>query len=124
MIPGLGRGDPLQVVLIRPPESDRHLLHAGGEQQDGPFGGLQPHYWPHRAFGIVLVGRGISEIDENSIATVGGDETAVAFHRLQRFALVGKLQVAKILRLHLFGQLRVSDQIAEYDRQISPLQSN
>lgn len=27
-------------------------LLPAARTQDGPFGGLQPHYWPHRAFGI------------------------------------------------------------------------
>ena len=25
---------------------------SAARPQDGPFGGLQPHYWPHRTFGI------------------------------------------------------------------------
>ncbi len=28
------------------------VLASVARPQDGPFGGLQPHYWPHRTFGI------------------------------------------------------------------------
>jgi hypothetical protein len=28
------------------------VLASAARPQDGPFGGLQPHYWPHRTFGI------------------------------------------------------------------------
>ncbi len=27
-------------------------LLPAARPQDDPFGGLQPHYWPHRTFGI------------------------------------------------------------------------
>lgn len=31
--------------------------------QDGPFGGLQPHYWPHRTFGIPVVTEAIAKLE-------------------------------------------------------------
>ena len=33
-----------------------------GRPQDGPFGGLQPHYWPHRTFGIPVRGEEIDKL--------------------------------------------------------------
>ncbi len=78
----------------------------------------------HRAFGIVLMRGGIAEIDENSVAAVGRYETPVALHRRQPFALVPQLQIPEVFGIHLFRQLRISNQIAEHDRQVTPLQSD
>lgn len=30
------------------------VLVSAARSQEGPFGGLQPHYWPHRTFGIPI----------------------------------------------------------------------
>jgi hypothetical protein len=42
-----------------------------------------------RALGIMLVGLGVPEIGEDAVATVFGDETAVAPYQLRVAALIG-----------------------------------
>ena len=39
-------------------------LMPAAPAQDGPFGGLQPHYWPHRAFGIPVVTESIAALEK------------------------------------------------------------
>ncbi len=38
-------------------------LASTGKPQDGPFGGLPPHYWPHRAFGIPVNTETIAKLE-------------------------------------------------------------
>ena len=39
------------------------VLASVATPQDGPFGGLQPHYWPHRTFGIPVVRKTIDALE-------------------------------------------------------------
>lgn len=73
------------------------------------------------AFGIVLAGRGITKIDQDSIALVLGDE-ALELRRDPGCDLMeGDDLVVDIFGVALHGQGHRADQMAGHDRQLAPL---
>lgn len=118
------RANDEQPAMHADPDRKRRTGFSAGLRFEGGNALDELQRSSHRAFGIILMRGGIAEIDENSVAAVGRYETPVALHRRQPFALVPQLQIPEVFGIHLFRQLRISNQIAEHDRQITPLQSD
>ena len=76
-----------------------------------------------RPFGIVLVGHGIAEVDQDSIADIARDIAVVALDRPGRSLLVGHDQVTQILGIEAHGQADRIDKVAEHERELPPLGS-
>jgi hypothetical protein len=76
---------------------------------------------PHSSFGIVFVCLWESEIDENAVTHVAGDEAPVAFDGNPAGILKRRNDLAHVLRIELRRECRRSHEIAEHDRQLPPL---
>src|SRR5581483_6524159 len=63
----------------------------------------------------------IAEIDENAVTHVFGDESAEAAHGLGDAPLVGRNNLAQVLRVHTGGQLGRTDQIGKHDGNLPAL---
>jgi hypothetical protein len=77
----------------------RMCLHAA-------YGSYKFKPSPHGSLGIVLVGLGIPEIDQNAIAHVLRHEAAEALHGVGDALLVGRNDLAEILGVHASRQGR------------------
>ena len=71
---------------------------------------LQPR--PHRPLGVVLMRLRIAEIDEHAVAHVFRHEAAEAAHGLGDAFLIGRNDLAQVLRVHAGGERRRADQVA------------
>jgi len=76
---------------------------------------------PHRPLGIVLVGLGIAEIDQHSVAHVFGDKAGEPGDRVGDRAVIRADHLAQILGVEAPGQRRRANQIAEHNRKLPPL---
>ena len=80
---------------------------------------LQPR--AHGTFCVVLVGLGVAEVDQNTIAHVLRDEPTEALHGLGDALLVGRNDLAEIFRVHARRERRRADQVGEHHRHLTAL---
>ena len=80
---------------------------------------LQPR--PHRPLGVVLMGLRIAEIHQHAVAHVFGHEAAEAAHGLGDAFLIGRNDLAQVLRVHAGGERRRTDQVREHHRDLAAL---
>ena len=78
---------------------------------------------PHRPLGVILMGLRIAEIDEHAVAHVFRDETAEAAHGLGDAFLIGRNDLAQVLRVHAGGERRRTDEVREHHRDLAALGS-
>ena len=108
-----------------PPRSDQVADHdqAGrnadtGLQQDGRFKCRhrrdQLQTGAHGALGVVLMGLRIAEIDQHAVAHVFRHEAAEAANRLGNAFLIGRNDLAQVLRVHAGGERGRADQVGEH----------
>jgi hypothetical protein len=71
--------------------------------------------------GVVLVRLRITEIGENAIAHVLGDEAAVALDQFGAAAVIGGNDAPQVLWVEFSRQRRRADQVAKHDRQLTTL---
>ena len=71
---------------------------------------LQPR--PYRPLGVVLMGLRIAKIDEDAVAQVLRHEPAEAAHDLSDAFVIGRNDLAQVLRVHAGGERRRADQVA------------
>jgi hypothetical protein len=69
---------------------------------------------PHSALGVVFVRARIAEINENAVAHVFGDKTAVTLDSRGAAAMIGADDVAQILGIELSRKGRRADEVAEH----------
>ena len=136
-------GDPLQArrkvrrladdaALLRLARSDQVADHdqPGGNADTGLQGTrrlerghrrdqLQPR--PYRPLGVVLMGLRIAEIDQHAVAHVFRHEPAEAAHGLGDAFLIGRNDLAQVLRVHAGGERRRTDQVREHHRDLAAL---
>ena len=74
---------------------------------------------PDRPLGVVLMRLRIAEINEHAVAHVFGHEPAEAAHRLGDAFLIGRNDLAQVLRVHARGQRRRTDQVGEHHRDLA-----
>jgi hypothetical protein len=79
----------------------------GGDGLDHAQGGV------HGAPGLVLMGRGVAEIDQQPIAEVVGDVTCVGLDDRGRGLLVGAPHGAPVFGVELTGELCGAHQVTE-----------
>ena len=65
---------------------------------------LQP--CAHGSLGVILVGLGVAEVDQDPVAHVLRDETAEATHGLRDALLIGRNDLAQVFRVHARRQRR------------------
>ena len=80
---------------------------------------LQPR--PHRPLGVVLMGLRIAEIDQHAVAHIFRHEPAEAAHGLGDAFLIGRNDLAQVLRVHAGGERRRADQVGEHHRDLAAL---
>jgi hypothetical protein len=80
---------------------------------------LQPG--PHRALGVVLVGLRIAKINECPVAHVFRHKPAEALYGLGDTLLIGRDDLAQILRVHAGGECCRTDKVTEHDRDLAAL---
>ena len=80
---------------------------------------LQPR--PHRPLGVILMGLRIAEIDEHAVAHVFGHEATEAAHGLGDAFLIGRNDLAQVLRVHAGRERRRADQVREHHRDLAAL---
>ena len=78
---------------------------------------LQPR--PHRPLGVVLMGLRIAEIHQHAVAHVFRHEPAEAAHGLGDAFLIGRNDLAQVLRVHAGGERRRADQVREHHRDLA-----
>ena len=66
----------------------------------GAYGSNQLQPCPHRPLCVVLVGLGIAEVDQDTIAHVLRYKAAEALHGLGDALLIGRNDLAEVLRVH------------------------
>ena len=80
---------------------------------------LQP--CAHRPLGVVLVCLRIAEVDEHAVAHVLRHEAAEATHGLGDAFLIGRNDLAQVLRVHARGECRRTDEVREHHRDLAAL---
>ena len=80
---------------------------------------LQPR--AHRPLGVVLMGLRIAEVDQDAVAHVLRHEPAEALHGLGDAFLIGRNDLAQVLRVHAGGECRRADQVREHHRDLAAL---
>ena len=78
---------------------------------------------PHRPFRVVLMRLRVAEIHQHSVAQIFRHEPAEAAHRFGDALLIGRNDLAQILRVHASGERRRSDQVREHHRDLPALGS-
>ena len=76
---------------------------------------------PYRPLGVVLMGLRIAEIHEHAVAHVFRHEAAEAAHGLGDAFLIGRNDLAQVLRVHAGGECRRTDQVREHHRDLAAL---
>ena len=80
---------------------------------------LQPR--PHRPLGVILMGLRIAEINQHAVAHVFRHEAAEAAHGLGDAFLIGRNDLAQVLRVHAGRERRRADQVREHHRDLAAL---
>ena len=80
---------------------------------------LQPR--AHGPLGVVFMGLGVPEVDEDAIAHVLRDEPAEATHGLCDALLIGRNDLAQVLRVHARRERRRADKVREHHRHLTAL---
>ena len=104
--------------------------HAGYGADTGLQGGvrlyltdgtnqLQPG--PHRPLGVILVSLRIAEISERAIAQIFGDESVKPVDSLRNAFLIGRDDLAQILRVHTRRECCRTDKVREHHRDLAAL---
>ena len=75
----------------------------------------------HRMLGVVFARLRIAEIDQDAVAHVLGDETAVTLDRLGAASMIGADDGAQILRVQACRQRGRADQVAEHQGELAAL---
>ena len=86
------------------------LFQAGIELRHR-FHDPQPR--PHRPLGIIFMGLGIAEVDQQAIAEILGDIPVIAGDHLGAGLLIGPHDLAPVFRVELAGEHGRVHQIAE-----------
>ena len=76
---------------------------------------------PYRPLGVVLVGLRVAEIHQHAIAHVLRHEPAEAAHGLGDAFLIGRNDLAQVLRVHARGECRRTDEVGEHHRDLAAL---
>ena len=76
---------------------------------------------PYRPLGVVLMGLRITKIHEDAVAHISGDEPAELAHGLGDTFLIGRNDLAQVLRVHADGERRRTDQVREHHRDLTAL---
>jgi hypothetical protein len=80
---------------------------------------LQPS--AHCALCVVLMGLGVSQVHEHSIAHVLRYEAAEALHDLRDTLLVGRDDLPEVFRVHAGRKGRRANQVREHYSDLTPL---
>ena len=75
----------------------------------------------HRPLGIVLVRLRVAEIDEHAVAQIFCYEPVEAAHCVGDALLVGRNNLAKVLRVHASRERRRADEVREHHRDLAAL---
>ena len=100
-------------------DPDTHLQQNTGGGLDLQHRLDQGKPGPHRALGIVLMGLGIAEIGQHSVAHVLGDEAAGLGDEIGAAAVVCADDLAHILGVEARREGGRTDQIAEHDGELT-----
>ena len=100
-------------------DADTGLQRSAGLQRCHRRDQLQPR--PHRPLGVVLMRLRIAEIHQHAVAHVLRHEPAEALHGLGDAFLIGRNDLAQVLRVHAGGERRRADQVREHHRDLAAL---
>ena len=100
-------------------DADAGLQGSAGLQRSHGCDQLQPR--SHRPLGVVLMRLRIAEIDEHPVAHVLRHEPAEALHGLGDALLIGRNDLAQVLRVHARRECRRTDQVREHHRDLAAL---
>ena len=78
---------------------------------------------PYRSLGVVLMGLRVAEIHEHAVAHVLRYEPAEAMHGLGDTFLVGRNDIAQVLRIHSRRECRRTDEVREHHGELAALGS-
>jgi hypothetical protein len=117
-------------ALLRLPRSDQvaydHQPRRNADASLQGYGGLEranrrDQFKPrtYRALGVVFMCLRITEVDKHTVAHVFGDEATEPAHGLGYAFLIGRNNLAQILRVHAGGQRCRADEVAEHDRYLT-----
>src|SRR5262249_7212136 len=76
---------------------------------------------PYRALGVVLMGLGIAEVDEDTVAKIFRHKPVKATHGLGDASLISRNDLAQILRVHAGGECGRADEVGEHHRDLATL---
>src|SRR5262249_54859797 len=76
---------------------------------------------PYRSLGVVLMGPRIAKVHEDAVPYISGDEPAEVAHGLVDAFLIGRNELAQVLRVHAGGKRRRTDQVREHHRDLAAL---
>ena len=99
--------------------ADAGLQWSTGLQPTHRLDQLQPR--PYRPLGIVLMGLRIAEVDQHAVAHVLRHEPAEALHGLGDALLIGRNDLAQVLRVHTGRECRRTDEVREHHRDLAAL---
>ena len=100
-------------------DADTGLQGNARLQRGHPRDQLQPR--ANRPLGVILMGLRIAEVDEDTVAHVFRHEAAEAAHRLGDAFLIGRNDLAQVLRVHAGGERRRADEVREHHRDLAAL---
>ncbi len=80
---------------------------------------LQPR--TYCALRVVLMSFRIAKVHEHTVTHILGNKPAEAVHDLSYAFLIGRNDVAKVLRVHAGGECRRTDHVREHDRDLPAL---
>ena len=100
-------------------DADAGLQWNTGLQPAHRLDQLQPR--PYRPLGIVLMGLRIAEVDEHAVAHVLRHEPAEALDGLGDALLIGRNDLAQVLRVHARGERRRTDEVREHHCDLAAL---
>src|SRR5262249_43751963 len=73
---------------------------------------------PYGSLGVVLMGPGIAEIHEGTVPHVSRHETIEAVRGASNVCLIGRNDLAQVLRVHAPGESRRPDEVREHHRDL------
>jgi hypothetical protein len=74
---------------------------------------------PYGSFGVVLMGMRITKVHEDTIPHVSGNEPTEVVHGLGDAFLIGRNDLAQVLRVHAGGKRGRTDQVREHHRDLA-----
>ena len=94
---------------------------SGAPDFNPPTASINSKPRPHRPLGVILVGLRIAEVDEHAVAHVLRYKPAEALHSLGDALLIGRNDLAQVLRVHTRRERCRTDEVREHHGNLAAL---